>query len=1185
METAQRPQNSAEVGKDEIRAAVAAQLGLTVDDIADDVDLIQLGLDSIRTMKLAGSWRKRGLDVNFAQLAAEPTVGAWHEMLGGTGTGISEPNRGDQGADGTGNSTAATSSAADGDNVLSPAADAEFEPFPLAGMQHAYWIGRSDEQELGGVAAHLYVEFDGGSIDPDRLERAVEQLVAAHPMLRTRFLSDGTQQTMHAPGRPVFTVVDLREHSAAAADAALEELRERKTHQRLAIEDGQVVDITLTLRGPESTRLHLDVDMLAGDAMSYRVLISDLADLYHGATLPEPGYSYRRYRTERQTDTEARRRDREWWQQRLPELPGAPELPTVPVADRAEPHRTVRYNHWLEPEAKQRLLAAAHERGITPAMALAAVFAETIGGWSAQSRFLLNIPLFQREPVHSDIDRVIGDFTSSIMLDVDVTENLSVADRARALQRSMHDSGAHTAYSGLEVLRDLGRHRGEPVLAPVVYTSALNLGELFADRVTETFGEPVWIISQGPQVLLDAQVTEVRGGLLLNWDVRESAFPQGLIDAMFARYTEVIQRLGEGEAGWDAEAAVRLPAAQAATRAAINATDGPVSGRCLHQGFFDHAATTPDAPAVVWGLNGEGLWTYGELAAQALAVAGALRAAGVRPADTVAVQLPKGPDQILAVLGVLAAGAAYVPIGFDQPVGRRADILRTGEVRVALTVAAAEMGEAVTCIPIDTAREHPQPLTAPVYPDTEEIAYIIFTSGSTGVPKGVDVPHRGAMNTIDAVNDWFSVGSSDRVLALSALEFDASVYDIFGMFSVGGSLVALDPQQRGEATTWVELLRRHRVTILNCVPSMLDMILEIGGDQLGDSLRAVTLGGDWVGADLARRLAHQIPGCRFSGLGGATETSIHNTICEVVGEPPEHWATVPFGVPLRNVRCRVVSPAGRDCPDWVPGEFWVGGANVAAGYRNDPERTAERFVEYEGLRWYRTGDMARYWPDGTIEFLGRADHQVQIRGYRVELGEVESALRTVPGVRHAVAAVVGAGAPKLVAAVSGDPGGIGDITTAVADLLPGYMIPTRIELLARMPLTANGKLDRRAVIALLEPGSAATEDLAPRNDVEAALAAIITEVLDTDTIGIHDDFFSLGGDSVLATTVIARVREWLDVDHALVADIFATRTVAALAALLTERETAAGRAGRLSTVARLYLDVAAMSDEEVMAEA
>ncbi|MEG8177566.1 amino acid adenylation domain-containing protein [Nocardia terpenica] len=1150
------------VDRDEIRAAIARQLGIDAASIADHDDLIQLGLDSIRTMKLAGGWRKRGIDVNFGQLAAAPTVDGWFELLGGSSgeTVESEPD-------------------------AAPVDPADEQPFPLAGMQHAFWIGRSDEQELGGVAAHLYVEFDGGAVDPERLERAVGELIALHPMLRTRVLPDGMQQTLPRPGRPVFSVVDLRSRDAKTVADTLERLRDTKTHQRLALEEGQVIDVTLTLLDGDRSRLHLDVDMLAGDAMSYRVLTADLAELYHGGRPPRPRYSFRRYLTERRPDRGARERDRQWWLERLPELPGAPELPTVPVGRRAEPNRTVRYNHWLAPEAKQRLLAAAHRRGVTPAMALAAVFAETIGGWSARPRFLLNVPLFHREPVHPDIDRVVGDFTSSIMLEVDVTENTTVTERARALQRGMHESGAHAGYPGLDVLRDLSRFRGEPVLAPVVYTSALNLGELFADRVTETFGEPVWIISQGPQVLLDAQVTEVRGGLLLNWDVRRDAFGDGVIDAMFACYSAAVGRLAD-EVGWEAEAPVRLPIDQAAVRARVNATDGPVSGRCLHEGFFSHAAAAPDDVAVVWGLgDDEGAWSYGELARQALAVAGALRECGVEPGDAVAVQLPKGRDQIVAVLGVLAAGAAYVPIGFDQPVARRAEILHTAGVSAALTVAGAEMGDpGPVCLALDEAREHRNPLAAPVLPDPEQIAYVIFTSGSTGVPKGVDVPHRGAMNTIDAVNDWFSVGGSDRVLALSALEFDASVYDIFGMFSVGGSVVAVDARRRAEAVTWVELLRRHRVSILSCVPSMLDMILEIGGDRLGDSLRAVTLGGDWVGAELARRLARQVPGCRFSGLGGATETSIHNTICEVA-DPPEDWTAIPFGVPLRNVRCRIVSPAGRDCPDWVPGELWVGGANVAAGYRNDPKRTAQRFVEYNGLRWYRTGDMARYRPDGIIEFLGRADHQVQIRGYRVELGEVEQALRRAPGVRHAVAAVLEGSAPKLVAAVSGTVTSADLVLSVASELLPAYMIPTRLEVLGSMPLTANGKLDRSAVLSVLRSGNADAQDGSPSSDLESALVDMVAGVLGVDRVGIHDDFFALGGDSVLATVAVARVREWLDAPDTVVSDLFATRTVSGLAQRLSRREADGGNAGRLETVARLYLEVSAMSDEEVLAQA
>ncbi|MFI6870412.1 amino acid adenylation domain-containing protein [Nocardia sp. NPDC050406] len=1244
MESARR--GDATIGRDEIRVAVAGQLGLDAADIADHDDLIQLGLDSIRTMKLAGGWRKRGIAVNFAQLAAEPTVGDWYRLLGGEDSAET--------ADAAAAAVSDTPALDTADSAVDTDATADEAPFALAPMQHAYWIGRSEGQELGAVAAHLYVEFDGGDVDSARLEQAVAALVRRHPMLRTRFLPDGTQQTMAEPGRPVWSVTDLRDRDAAEVERTLEALRDSKTHQLMAVEDGQVIDIALTLLPGGKTRLHLDVDMLAADAMSYRILIGDLARLYHGEELPPQTYTFREYLAGQAAPGPEREADRQWWQQRLPELPGAPELPRALEVSRTDGDshelRTVRFHRWLSPEAKARMFAAAHARGVTPAMALASVFAETIGGWSAQRRFLLNLPLFHREPVHPQVDGVVGDFTSSVLLEVDVTEPATVTERARTLQRELHAAGAHSAYSGLEVLRDLGRQRGEPVLAPIVYTSAINLGELFADQVTDTFGDPVWIISQGPQVLLDAQVTEVRGGILLNWDVRADAFPTGMVEAMFARYIDAVLRLagitdsaaasetvgltvteGAGAdqvsdpdsvgafveaateavrdavaaaelarsvnsentgAGWDAEAAVRIPLEQAVIRSQVNATDGAVTGRTLHAGLFAHAQTNPDAPAVIWEepVSGGGsdarVLGYAELAAQALAVAGALRAAGVRPGDAVAVQLPKGPDQIVATAGVLAAGAVYVPIGFDQPAARRAEIIRTGGVVAAVT-AGAEVPE-VRTLALDEARVYPEPLAEPVFPDPEAIAYVLFTSGSTGKPKGVEVPHRAAMNTIDDLNERFEIGRADRALALSALEFDLSVYDIFGLFGAGGAVVAVDEAQRGEPARWIELIARHRVSVLNCVPSLLDMLLAAAAGQRLDSLRMVILGGDWVDVALPGRLKQIAPDCRFAGLGGATETAIHSTICEVVdARVPAEWSAVPYGTPLRNVRCRVVGPAGHDCPDWVTGELWIGGEGVAAGYRGDPERTADRFVSHEGLRWYRTGDLARYLPDGTLEFLGRADHQVKIRGYRVELGEVESALRSLPGVRHAIAAVIGSAAPKLAAVVVGVEGvtpQVDELLAAAGELLPAYMIPTRVELLSELPFTSNGKPDRKAIAALLSAGEQVSEFVAPRTDLERALADIVGAVLERDQVGVTDDFFALGGDSVLATAVIARVRDWLDSPEAVVADFFAARTVAGLGQRLLDREERAGTPGRLETVAQMYLEIASMSDEEILAQ-
>jgi mycobactin phenyloxazoline synthetase len=1055
-------------------------------------------------------------------------------------------------------------------------------------MQHAYWIGRSDGQDLGGVAAHLYVEFDGSDVDPDRLRHAVDRLAAAHPMLRAQILPDGTQRILAAPGREVFNVVDLRSADSAEVDRALSELRDTKSHQVLPIQDGQVFEITLSLLPHHRTRLHVDVDMIAGDAMSYRTMLADLAALYHGRSVQADEFGYRDYLAWRSANPDPNRdRDRQWWAERVDDLPSAPALPLVgthasgPQVQRGDIDHVVRYHHWIDGTAKAALNAAAHERGVTMAMALASVFAESIARWSSTPRFLLNLPLFQRESIHPDVDHLIGDFTTSVLLDVDASRSSSILDRAKELQKVMHANGSHAAYSGLEVLRDLGRHRGEQVLAPVVYTSALNLGELFADEVVDTFGDAEWIVSQGPQVLLDAQVTELRGGLLLNWDVRASAFSPGVVDAMFAQYRSAVDRLTLSSAAWEADTTPQLPLDQRAVRDRVNATDFPTSGQALHEGFFTWAAATPQAPAIRFGSDG--LLTYRDVETAALAVAGAVRDAGVRPGQAVAVQLPKGPQQIIAALGILAAGASYVPVGHDQPEARRAHILTAGEVIAWIGAdSGAGLPDRVVAMSYADAVAFGEPLAQPIIPDRESVAYVLFTSGSTGVPKGVEVPHRAVMNTIDDLHHRFGVTAADSALLVSNLEFDLSIYDIFGLWGVGGTVVTMTDAERTDPDVWAVLISRYSITLLACVPSLLDMLLNATppGSTALESVRAVFVGGDWVGVDLPRRMAALAPGVRFAGLGGTTETAIHATICETV-DPPEHWAAVPYGTPLHNVQCRVVDAAGNDCPDWVSGELWIGGAGVALGYRGNPERTADRFVHHHGQNWYRTGDLARYWPDGCLEFLGRADHQVKIRGYRVELGEVEGALRQLPGVHRAVASVITAAAPTLVAAISPETGASLDRDTVLdglRELLPGYMIPVQLLILDAMPITGVGKLDRRAVHTMFDTDDVDSVFEPPRTALERALAQIVSEVLDITRVGRDDDFFALGGDSVLATTLIARIREWLDAPNAVVADVFSGRTVAAIAQRMTISDAVPGR---LERVADMYLDVIAIDDNDL----
>lgn len=1084
---------------DAMRRAVADAIGADPMAIDDDDDLIGHGVDSITIMRLASRWRPNGAPLKFADLIEKPSLRAWWAL-------------------------ATERMAAQAPTPERVAVD-EAAAFELGPMQQAYWIGRRESQMLGGVSAHFYAEFDGSHVDPDRLEGAVRALLRRHGMLRARFDEEGLQQILPRSPWAGLTVHDLRWAPPEAAD----ELRRRLSHLRLDVERGEVFDVQLSLLPGGLTRTHMNIDMLVSDAQSYQIILADLARLYADpdGDLPAIATSFPQYLAEaaaRRTDSVDRARA--YWQERLTDLPGAPQLPLANDPEQLVRAGIDRRHHWLAPADRQRLAEQAATFGITLPVTFVTALAEVLARWSGEPRFLLNLPLFDREELHPDTALLVGDFSNLVPLAVDLSEELPFADQARRLQRRLQSDIANAEYPGVAVLRDLARERpGDWMMAPIVFTSAIGIGELFGPEVRRCLGDPVWTTSETPQVWIDHQVTEQEGGLLLNWDVIEELFPPGVVDAMFAAYVELLDWLGGAD--WATPAPADLPASQAATRAAVNDTGAPHPPRLLHADFFALADREPDRDALLWGEDGR--LTYGELAARALRLAASLQAAGVVPGDPVAVTMAKGPDQLVAVLGVLAAGAAYVPVGIDQPELRRDEIC-----------ARAGVSAVVSAVPDDGPA-----LTGPVSVSPDDLAYVIYTSGSTGLPKGVEVTHRAARNTIDEINSRYGVGPADRVLAVSALDFDLSVYDIFGLLSVGGGVVLVEEAARREARQWAELLRRWDVTVWNTVPALLDMLLVVGG---GEPLRVAMVSGDWVGLDLPARLREAAPEARLVALGGATEGSIWSNALEVAEVAP-HWRSIPYGTPLRGQRYRVVDGRGRDCPDYVAGELWIGGAGVARGYRGDPERTAHQFVEHAGERWYRTGDLGRYWPDGTLEFLGRADDQVKIRGHRIELGEIEAALGAHPAVRRAAATRLRT--THIGAAVVADEAdlSVADLRLFVGERLPAYMLPDELVVLPQLPLSPNGKVDRRALVSLIAAAADRTRDETPVGPVEAELAHSWAKLLGVAELGRRESFFALGGDSLLATRLLEAVRQRFGVDISL-RQLLIGPTIADLAALI-----------------------------------
>jgi amino acid adenylation domain-containing protein len=977
-----------------LRERVAAALRLPAEQVPVDQPLAGLGLESLRAIEL-----RRTLERDYA--VTVPMA----ELLPGTVTDLSRylATRLDAGTGRTPD-----------DLVTDPAH--RHDPFPLTDLQQAYFVGRAAGFALGNVSIHFYGEFDTDQLDPVRLHRALDRLVARQEMLRATVSADGTQRILPVADVPPLRipVLDLSTVDEQECERRLEEVRDELSHQVIPAGHWPMFDVRVS-RLPDGWRTHVSLDLLIADVASVRLFFQEWGEFYRAPeqSVEPPGISFRDWvLAARQTDDGARARAWEYWRARLADLPPGPDLPLLSNGDaRTRTRRT----HLLPAEDWQALRDRAAARGLTPSTVLLAGYAYVLARWSGSGHFTLNVPLFNRPAEQPEIADVIGDFTTVTLLECDVRAEDGIAELARRLQDQLWRDLEHRAVSGVEVIREIARVRGirADAFAPVVFASAREQGR---DRSgtggplgARWLGRTGYAISQTPQVLLDHQVYEDGGGLSMNWDAVEGRFPPGLLDDLFDTATRLLAALAADDGAWAPDGFDPLPARHRQIVSASHDTTGSVPDRYLFSGIVEWAERDPDRTAVV---AADATLSFGAWYRHANALGRRLRDAGVRPGDLVAVAADKSAAQLVAVLAVHLAGGAYLPVDPDLPLARQDLLLRHGEVRQVLTRAGGpdrEWPDGVEPIPVDLAADPDavEPLE-PVQRPTDP-AYVLYTSGSTGAPKGVVVSHRAAVNTLVDVAARIGLSAPDRVLGLSALSFDLSVWDVFGVPGAGGATVLPEPAAARNPARWLELMAAHRVTLWNSVPALLQMLVEHAPDGHPGlaTLRLAWLSGDWIPLDLPERLAGCAPVARLVASGGPTETAIW-CVHHPVDRIDPGWESVPYGKPLRHHVIEVRNDRDEPCPLWVPGEMFIAGAGLADGYWRDPTRTAEMFpTGPDGRRWYRSGDFGRWRPDGTLEILGRRDGQVKVGGFRIELGEVEAALARHPRVR--MAAVVATG--------------------------------------------------------------------------------------------------------------------------------------------------------------------------------
>lgn len=974
--------------------------------------------------------------------------------------------------------------------VISPSSTQDRHlPFPLTDIQQAYWAGRTGDFAFGGVATHAYTEIDALNLDLDRLGAAWNQLVARHAMLRAVFLPDGSQRVLDDVAYYSIAVQDLRAVPQHEAEASLLQLRQIMSHQILPSDRWPIFDIRASLLDAGRVRLHLSFDAIIADIASRRILMREWGLLYNdpAAALPPLDATFRDFVLAEQASKSSPPyiQAREYWLARAATLPAAPELPLQAGYDRHAPPVFTRQSRRFEATQRQALEMLAKSWSVSLNILLLTAYADVLLLWARHAAFTLNLTLFNRPAGDAQLASVVGDFTSLTMLEVDMPGAENLAARAARTQSRLWRDLDHRQFSGIEVLREIARHRGgtgEPMM-PFVFTSALASGDQGGADFS-WMGKEVYGLSQTPQVWVDLMAIGVGDELVIHWNAVEALFPAGLMRDMFLAFTRYLDHLMSGAldsaSSWRQIAHALLPDEARQIQTAANATEGPQPTRLLHEPWKDYAAAWPKRPAVI---APERILTHGELANMATNLGRRLRGYGVQPNTLVAVVMHKGWEQIAAVLAILEAGGAYLPIDPDIPAARLHYLLEDANVSVVLTQSVHQDNlvwpQNIRIIAVMAE----DLLAAPAAPlagvqSLSDLAYVIYTSGSAGQPKGVAINHRGAANTIEDINARFSVGPADRVLALSALSFDLSVYDIFGVLAAGGALVMPDVSGLRDPAHWAALIRRHGVTLWNSVPALMELLVDYAIQQdhaAFHDLRLVLLSGDRIPTTLPPAVKVAAPAAKIISLGGATEASIWSIFHDCDRESP-YCATVPYGKPLRNQTFQILAPGGINCPVWTPGELHIGGIGLARFYWGDRAKTEAAFIvdAETGARLYRTGDRGRYLPDGSIDFLGRDDGQIKLRGFRVELGEPEAVLATHPAVKDAVVIACSGGTdserslaafivPHAASTPSAD-----DLTQYLRARLPGYMVPPRIILVAELPLTQNGKIDRRQLSLLVE---------------------------------------------------------------------------------------------------------------------
>jgi amino acid adenylation domain-containing protein len=1057
---------------------------------------------------------------------------------------------------------------------------------PLSFAQQRLWF--LSQLEADNTAYNMPAAFRlNGVLDIEALEESLSHIIERHEILRTIFVTeDGEPVQVVLPAQSVcIPWIDLSTLAESKREAEALRLATAEAQKPFNLSAGPLIRFTLLRLDDEEHLLLFTVHHIIFDGWSIGVLVKELTAFYgneraatagrpyssiHGAEL---AVQYADFATWQREWLQGEVMDQQlaYWRKQLEDAPEALNLPT----DRPRPAvlstNGASQSFELPADLVASLKTLANEERATLFMVLLATFQVLLSRYSGQTDVMVGTAVANRN--RAEIEGLIGFFVNMLVMRGDLSgdptfEEYLARIRETALAAYAHqDLPFETIVESLQVGRSLN---GTPLFQTTFVlqnepAAELELAGLKLTRLPIDAGRAQFDLSLS---MSETIVGKLTGTLTYNTDL----FYHATIERMQEHFRTLLHAVAEQPK--TRVSALPLLSPSETKQILFDWNDTAVQYQqydlCLHELFEAQAAQTPDAVALISG--GEQV-SYKDLNERANQLAHYLNGLGVGPDVLVPVMLERSPEMIVALLGILKAGGAYVPIDPAYPLERLRFMLEdvNAEVWVSERSLAHKLPQHdATVILVDSdqdsiqkqSRENPASNV-----NTDNLVYVIYTSGTTGRPKGAMLAHREVVNCLLWMQETYALTHDDRMLCKTTLNFDPSVWEIFWPLMIGGKVVLSRTGEQQDVAALLKTIISQKVTIAYFVPSLLSLFLAEADVEKATSLRQVICGGESLPNDQVKLFYERLPYATLHHSYGPTETAIASS--EIVCERDSEHEVTPIGRALANTQLYVLDQQRQPVPTGVPGELYIGGLGLGRGYLNRPELTAERFVPdcfsgVSGARLYRTGDLVRFTDGGVVEFLGRVDHQVKLRGFRIELAEIENVLRQHERVRDALVLVrEEEGDKRLVAYVVGE---VADLRAWLRERLPDYMVPQAFVMLDQMPVTTNGKVDRRALLALETEFVRDQEIIEPQTETEIAVADIWRDILRVDQVSLDDNFFEVGGHSLLATRLMSQVTKRFGIEVSL-RRFFEAPTVEALAneidiALTAETKLTAPSIGR-----------------------